>query len=304
MSNTAIAEAPVTSTDSTEAEDTTSTTSTEALAPWMEKIKKSAEIKAKGDKANAKAGTLLWTASQEGITDWLGGPAETDQGGEGLYNTLVGLMGKSRRGDANKIKTVALAAKDKGLVLSSQKSLSKAYGEAKRLLDAGNDVHAADDHAAEEAVEAIAENVPGSTKTAEGAALIVLSKGLDEAARLLLDALNGPSSENNEAAHRALLRAVSQEIAGRRPKPQPKAASTEPKAGATKGKGKGSKAKAAPVKPNPKAPRQKVKAAQDTLPDDSVTEPVAEDAVVEETVVEAPVEKAKPVKAKPIIRRN
>lgn len=226
---------------------------------WQATIVQSAAIKKRGDAAAAKAGTLLWTGAQAGVTDWLGGAAEEDGSGEGLYNELVSLMGKSRRGDANKIKTVAIAAKNDGLVLSTFPSLNKAYNEAKRLtVTAVQDKD--DDHAADEAVTALAEHAPKSTSTAEGAASIVLSKGIDEAARLLLDALNGPSGEQNTAAHRAFFRAVGQDIAGRQPKPEPKAASTGPKVGATKG-GKASP-KAAPVKPNPKTARKTLAEAQ------------------------------------------
>jgi hypothetical protein len=69
---------------------------------------------------------------------------------------------------------------------------------------------------------------------------------VDEAARLLLDELG----KENISAHRAFMRAVSQEIAGRIPKPAPKVA--KPKA--AKGKAKKAVAKkttarkAAPVK--------------------------------------------------------
>lgn len=294
---------------------------------WQDTIVKSAVLKGKAEAGSTKATTMLWEGAVDGITDWLAGDAETDASGEQFYNTLVGLMGTARRGDAHKIKTVAVAAKDEGLVLSAWPSLTKAVAEAKRLTQTVKQDEA-DDNAADEAVTALADSAPKSTSKPEGAAQIILKEGVDEAARLLLDALNGPSGEQNTAAHRAFLRAVSQEIAGRQPKPEPKKASTAPKSGATKAKAgkpvaeQGGKAK---PKPNAKVKRQTVAEAEAELaaeqesgvePDDidsilaeDVEDDKVADEVSEDVTPDVPVAKAdrsaKPKgKAKPIVRRG
>lgn len=287
---------------------------------WQDKIVKSNALLARGTKATAKAGTMLWEGAQAGILDWLEDRAEDDVNGEGLYNEIVGLLGKPRRGDAHKIKMVALAVKDHGLVLSQWEALSKAWKEAKRLIvDVQQDKD--DDHAADEAVQALAVDAPKTATTAEGAAKIVLKDGVDEAVRLLLDALNGPTGENNTAAHRAFLRAVSQEISGRQPKPEPAPA----KAATVKG-AKGAKAKPAiksgaakekAVKANPKSARKTLEEAQvesDAAVDDLIEAEIVEhegvdfDEVLDETdeTPEVPVKKAAPVKAKarPVVRRS
>jgi hypothetical protein len=128
-------------------------------------------------------------------------------------------------------------------------SLSKAYSAASKLSPKARKAQDDEDKAADEAVSAIV--APKSSSSPEGAAKIVLSKGVDEAARLLLDELG----KENLAAHRAFMRAVSQEIAGRIPKPAPKVA--KPKA-AKKGKAKAAK-KTAAKKAAPKAAATKAK---------------------------------------------
>src|SRR5690606_39964700 len=180
-------------------------------------------------------------------------------------------------------------------------------------------LHEEEDKAAEEAVQSLAESAPKSSSTPEGAAQIVLSKGVDEAARLLLDALGA----NNTAAHRALLRTITQEIAGRnKPAPKPKKAKAGPKDGATEvsGETKTAKPKAAKVatKAKPKAaPKDGTAKARATVAKPKA-KPVAKaepaepaeteagdmfDMIEDEPTTEP---KAKPVKgkARPVVRRK
>ena len=207
---------------------------------WQDTLAKSAALQDRVKKGSARASSLLWEGAQEAINQWLP-KSERDESGEKLGAAVTEALGKSRKGDASKIKTVALAVKNNGLLLADHPNLYKAYGEATRLTKTVK-VHAAEDEAADEAVSAIA--APKSTSAPEGAAKIVLSKGVDEAARLLLNELGA----ENIAAHRAFMRAIAQEIAGRIPKPAPKPPKkAAPKKGAKVAK-KAAPKKAAPVK--------------------------------------------------------
>ena len=199
---------------------------------WQDTLDKSATLLDRSASARKKASALLWQGAQAGTEDWLPN-AGKDASAEGLYGQIIDIMGTARKGDASKIKTVALAVKDNGLVLSTFDNLSKAYAEATRLTKTVK-THAAEDEAAEAAVEALAEAAPKTATTAESAAAILLAKGIDGAVVAILDALGA----NNEQAHRAFMRSVSTEIAARvqaaKPKPAPKA--TKPKGAATPAK--------------------------------------------------------------------
>jgi hypothetical protein len=275
----------------TSSNSTVSTVSTDSMADgstgtveyekgtWREALHRSASLLDRSVKARKQASSLLWDGAQTGIEEWLPG-ADTDVSGENLYNEVLGILGKPRKGDASKIRTVALAVKDHGLVLSVHPNLSKAYTEAVRLTKTVQ-VHADEDTAAEKAIEAL--SVPNSTTTVEGAAAILLSKGIDGAVVAILDALGA----TNEAAHRAFMRAVSTEVAARvqaaKPKPAPKAPA-KPK-GAAKVASTGSSPKAAI-----KTAGTKAKAGKPTK-----AKPVAVSSSKGD-----PNKKALPVKAKPV----
>lgn len=237
---------------------------------WQHSLKESTLLKERAGKANKRSSNLLWSGAVTAIGDWVEDEADDDSDAEGLYNQVILYLGKSRKGDASKIKTVAVAVRNNGLKTGDFENLSKAYAQAIALTKTVK-VHAAEDTAADEAVSSI--EAPKSTSTAEGAAQIVLSKGVDEAARLLLDALG----EKNTDAHRSFLRAVSQEVSGRaKPEPKPVVEAKE-KTGASQAKAKPSTAKAKPASTKPKpAPKPA---------------PVADEAEVE---APAPVEKPKP----------
>lgn len=196
---------------------------------WQSTLQRAGSLFDKSAGERKRATALLWTGAQSGIEDWLPN-ASDDVNAENLYSEVIGILGKSRKGDASKIKTVALAVKNHGLVVSVYPNLSKAYAEARRLTQTVAQ-EKSEDAAADKAVEAAAANAPKSSSTPEGAALILIAQGMDELARLLLDALGA----TNDAAHRALMRAISQEIAGR-VKPKASAAKAGPKAGATQAK--------------------------------------------------------------------
>lgn len=208
---------------------------------WQATLNRSANLFDKSAGERKRATVLLWQGAVSGIEDWLP-DASTDVSAEGLYSEVMAILGKPRKGDASKIKTVALATKNHGLMLSLYPNLSKAYAEARRLTQTIAQEKSEDD-AANAAVEALAAEAPNTASTPENAAKIVLAAGLDEAARLLLDALGA----TNDAAHRAFMRAISQEIAGR-VKPKLSAVKAGPKAGATQAKPGGAGTKPAAVK--------------------------------------------------------
>lgn len=272
---------------------------------WQDSLNQSTVLLDRSAKQKKRASTLLWTGAREAIDLWLPN-ADEDVSAEGLYEEVLDVLGTSRKGDASKIKTVALAVSRHGLVLATYPNLSQAYAEAARLTKTVA-IEAAEDDAAEAAIEALADSVPNSTTTPEGAALILLSKGVDGAVVAILDALNGPSGEPNPAAHRAFMRAVATEAAARvqaaKPKPAPKA---EPKEGVEKATS-GAKSTAKPVVAKAKAkPGAKATPGTKAKPAVKAVEPEVEDMfdeVDEVDGVEGPVaETAVAVKAKPVRR--
>lgn len=272
---------------------------------WQDTLDKSAKLFDRSQQGRKRASNLLWQGAQNAITGWLPSSGD-DVSAEGLYNEVLEVLGTSRKGDVSKIKTVALAVRNHGLELASYPNLSKAYSEATRLTKTVKQERDEDD-AAEKAIEGI--EAPKTTSSVDGAASLLLSKGLDGAVVAILDALNGPSGKNNEAAHRAFMRAVSTEIAARvqaaKPKPAPKV-KAEPKEGATKAKAtvkdgssktkakvaKGSP-KGAPAKAAPKAKAAPVKAEPKGEPAEAAE---AKAPAAEETVApQGPVQRAVPV---------
>jgi hypothetical protein len=240
---------------------------------WQESLAKSAAITDRVKKGTARASSLLWTGAQGAVASWLP-KADKDEAGEKLNAALLEALGTKNKGSASKIVTVAKAVRDHDLDLSKFTSLSKAYGAAKALSPQNRAAQAAEDEAADTATSAI--SAPKSASSPEGAAKIVLAKGVDEAARLLLDELG----KENTAAHRAFMRAISQEIAGRIPKPEPKP------------KKKAAPKKAAKAK---KAPARKAAPAKAAT---SKAKPVAKAAPKARPV---PVASAK-AKAKPVVK--
>ena len=216
----------------------------ETMAKAVEQFGKAGDLAARTSKEKKKAGILLWDGAQAAIAAW---DKAADPGAEVLAEELKAVLGDSRKGDVSKIKTVALAVAHKGLHPSDYPNLSKAYAAARAKSGEVEKARAEEDTAAEAAIAELVKATPDED-TPEGAALRVLAKGVDEAARLLVDALG----KDNTPAHRALLRAVSSEVAGRA-KPEPKAPVKDaPKEVAEQTTGeKATPAKAAPAKAAP-----------------------------------------------------
>jgi len=203
---------------------------------WQAAVQRAAVLVKKSANDKKRAGVLLWQGATSAIAEWLEDNTD-DVNGEGLAHALLEVMGTARKGDVSKIKTVGLAALNHGLVPADWDNLSKAYAEATRLTKVAPQQEA-EDNAADAAIEAKASSVPSSASTIDDAAAIVLSRGVDEAARAILDGLNTETDEdgkpvNNVAAHRAFLRAVSADINGRVRAPK-REVSDEDKEGATK----------------------------------------------------------------------
>lgn len=222
----------MTKTDTTEAP-------TYAKGSWQEALQRSSTMLDRSDKARKMASSLLWKGAREGINEWLA-TADSDSSGEGLYATLLEALGVSRKGDASKIKTVALAVLNNGLDLDAHDNLSKAYGEAVRVTK-GAKIEAEEDDAAEAAISQI--EAPKTASTVDSAAALLLSKGVDGAVVAILDALGGDNFE----AHRSFLRSVSNEINHR------VQAAREAEANAKKAEAAAKKAEADKVKAEAKA---------------------------------------------------
>lgn len=214
---------------------------------WKNTLETSAKKADLGVKYKKQAGELLWVGAQGAVEDWLT-QSDTDVHAEALYADILDAMGTHRKGDASKIKTVALAVKSKGLVLAQFDNLGRAYAEANRLTKVVK-AQAEEDNAADERVQEIATDAPKSSSKPEGAVLIVLAQGVDEAAKLLVDALVGEGPQADLSAARAMLRALAEEITGRVPKPEPKP-KAEKKAPAKKASPK-AEVKSGAAKPKP-----------------------------------------------------
>ena len=229
-----------------------STTTTETL-------RKSESVRAASVTSRREAGALLWEGSKAAIQEW---DTNKDSAGEFLYEEVkAALGGKHRKGDAAKVKKVALAKRDYGLVLVEWANLSQAYREACRLTDVMAR-EAAEDKAADAAVADAAkrEVEPGSI---EDAANRLVGAGLPQAVSAILDALG----KENIPAHKALLRALTDEV-GKRQAAAEKIDPAKPKtAKPAKPKGdvqvaKPAAAKPAAAKPKPAAAKPKPAAAK------------------------------------------
>lgn len=262
---------------------------------WQETLAASVKKAEQGEKAKKQAGILLWDGAVEAITEFVDN-ATNDPQAEQLQSDVTAAMGERRRGDASKIKTVALAVVNNGLVLADYANLSQAYKEATARTKTVK-AHAAEDEAADAVTSSL--TPPKSTSAAEGAAQMLLAKGVDEAARILLSVMGA----ENHLAHRAFIRAVAQEAAGLIPKPEPKPkaekkAPAKPKAKKAPAKKASEKAPAPAKKASPSKPAKKAAAPVAPVAD------MFDDLDDETTEAPAPVKKAvaKPVRKGPVRR--
>ena len=223
-----------------------------------------------------------------------------------LAQNVIDAMGKHRKGDASKIKKVALAA-DRGLDIRDYPNLSKAYNAACAIIDPKVDKDAAD-VAAADSIAATIDPAKPELSPEDAAAALVLSKGMKTAAVLLLDAL-----KEDAQAGRGLLVALTTEMAQRADYAKQKAAAEKIPGTPRKQVDKGDAAPAtvaapvaAPTKPT-KPKTVAVKPAEPTIDlmfgDASPVEPKTEPKPKPKTVMvkkTAPVKTKVKVKAKPV----
>jgi hypothetical protein len=192
---------------------TTTTESTEQVTyekgTWQADLDRSVKMADKGQEFKKKAGALLWKGATTAINHWTD-EADNDQQGEGLAADLLAVMGNSRKGDVSKIKTVALAVRNKGLRLDDYPNLSKAYTAARALTVVAEE-HADEDDVLTSVMETVAEQAKSVNvqATKEQAALVLFADGEDEAFRVIGDMLG------SDDARRAALRAFAADISGR-----------------------------------------------------------------------------------------
>mgnify|MGYP003502974307 FL=1 len=225
-----------------------------------------------------------------------------------LAQNVIDAMGKHRKGDASKIKKVALAA-DRGLDIRDYPNLSKAYNAACAIIDPKVDKDAAD-VAAADSIAATIDPAKPELSPEDAAAALVLSKGMRTAAVLLLDAL-----KEDAQAGRGLLVALTTEMAQRADYAKQKAAAEKVPGTPRKQEDKGGAAPAtvaapvaAPTKPTkPTKPKPAAEPAEPTIDlmfgDASPVKPKTEPKPKPKTVMvkkTAPVKTKVKVKAKPV----
>ncbi len=181
---------------------------------WEFKTREASRLYKRAEGANKRASTMLWDGAKEAIEDW-SAKSEDDVNAEALSHRLLVIMGTSRKGDVSKIKKVAVAVRTKGLATENFPNLSKAYAEARRLLDTTVEEQT-EDTAADGAVQAVAADAPKTASSIESAVALAISLagGADEFARVVFDTINHGGGENHEA-HRSFVRAFAEEAAGR-----------------------------------------------------------------------------------------
>lgn len=242
---------------------------------WQAAINEAGKLFDKSADSRKKAGALLWKGAVSAIALW----EETGNDADDLYNEILGILGEARKGDASKIKTVAVASKTKGLDTGQYNNLSRAYAEAVKMTKTAK-VERAEDDAATEAVEQIAASAPKSTSKPEGAAQILLSQGVDNAARLMLDALP------NDESRRSLIRAFADQFSAMQKQAKAEADAVR-------------KAEAEAKREAAKAEREKAAAEKKAEREAAAAKKAEENKAASKSKKGAPAKKGRPVKADP-----
>ena len=267
-----------------------------AAGSWGAMLQESTVLKIRAGKVDKRAGKLLWDGAKAAIAEWDSG---TDPSGESLYDEVKEALGNTRRGDANKIKTVAIATENHGLDISQHQNLSQAYNAARALIAdmTKGKTDADEDDAAERVVESL--DAPKTASTAEAAAKVLLGKGIDGAVVAIFDALTTAAvdADTAEKAIRSFLRSATSEAASRA-----KHRADEARAAKEAEKEKDRAAKAAERE---KARAERESAKPKAAPRKASEKPVAkkaEKATAAKPVAKKPVARPKPV-AKPVAKK-
>lgn len=272
-------------------ENTTIESATYEKGSWGDLLQKSTTLKERAGKASKQSGEFLWSGAKAAISDW---DRAADSSGEALYEDVKEALGESRRGDASKIKTVALAVAGMGLDIEEHPNLSKAYAAAVKLLKTDKQ-DSADADTADDVLSSV--EAPKSASSIEGAARLLLSKGVDGAVVALFDAIAAAAGDDDktEAVVRNFIRAATTEAASRA---KARVAAEKEKASeAAKAEREAEKAEREAKREATKAKREAAKA--EAKPKPKVAKPAPKPEA--DKADEAPTEKPKPV-AKPVTR--
>jgi hypothetical protein len=266
------------------------TTGTYEAGSWGDMLAKSSTLKARAGKADKQASILLWKGATGAINEWLEDKSDTT--GESLYNGVIAAMGRARKGDASKIKLVAIAVTQHNLDLTAFDGLAKAYAEARRLLQI-NVRNDSDEQVAEALTAAI--DAPKTATSPSAAAAMLLAGGIDGAVVAIFDKLKDMAQGDNaktESAYRSFLRAATTEAAARAKFVADEAAKVKHEASETARAEREEQIAARKAAQAAKVQATPVKAAAKKAPVKAGTKPVA---------AKAPVKAAapKPVAAKP-----
>lgn len=100
---------------------------------WLDLLVQSrtaADEAARAAALRKQAGEYMWAGAKAMIEEW---NCDLDPDADLLYRQAVDAIGKARKGQASKIRTVALAVRDLDLHPDCYGSLSEAYRNARRL---------------------------------------------------------------------------------------------------------------------------------------------------------------------------
>ena len=205
----------------------TSQTST-STSTWRTALRQAGLQKDEARANTKEAGQAAWAAARAGIEEWLTVKG-ADPEAQAFHGEVLHYYGKARKGEASKIRTIALATANNGLDPNTYRTLGAAYAAALKLTKIA-DINATEDEAlaAASAAAASAAAASAAVSAATGApadmAIMIMSLGAKTAVTLMLDALG----EDNLPAHRALLRELSKQVGERNEKVQAKTAASKP----------------------------------------------------------------------------
>lgn len=251
---------------STNTNSSQTSTSTPSTSTWRIALQQAGLQKDEARANTKEAGQAAWAAARAGIEEWLTVKG-ADPEAQAFHGEVLRYYGKARKGEASKIRTIALATANNVLDPNAYRTLGAAYAAALKLTKIA-DVNATEDAALAASAAALAalaalEAASAPTGTPESMASTIMALGAKKAVTLMLDALG----EDNLPAHRALLRELSKQVGERNEKAQAKtAASTPAKPAKDKTVPKADVKPAAPAKPAKTKPAPAKPAKADVKP--------------------------------------
>lgn len=183
---------------------------------WQEIMGRSVELMEQSSKDRKEASRLLWESAKRAIVEWMPNTSH-DPDGDELYEKIRDILGKSRKGDASKIRIVAVHHVAGNIYMFDYDNLAQAYKAVKAFIDADLErlEREWEDQTAQKATEVLSQQSSAAISMHE-AATKVLSDGVDNAAVALLSALDRANNgEHNAPAHQAFVRAIVAEVSAR-----------------------------------------------------------------------------------------